>query len=82
MEKSFIEMQLVYLIEIFEDNYKTVRDSFETDSVNLIKKEADCCKETQRKFQYIFTWLSHIRKPWKLSLGAITLKMFVSHTGL
>ena len=38
MEKSFIEMQLVYLIEIFEDSYKTVRDSFETDSVNLIKK--------------------------------------------
>ena len=45
-------MQLVYLIEIFEDNYKTVRDRFETDSVNLIKKKADCCKETQRKFQY------------------------------
>ena len=38
MEKSFIEMQLVCLIEIFEDNYKTVRDRFETDSVNLIRK--------------------------------------------
>ena len=32
-------MQLVYLIGIFEDNYNIVRDHFETDSVNLMKKD-------------------------------------------
>ena len=30
-------MQLVYLIDIFEDNYNIVRDRFETDSVSVIK---------------------------------------------
>ena len=29
-------MQLLYLIEIFENNYNTVRDRFETDSVNVM----------------------------------------------
>ena len=29
--KSFIERQLVYLIDIFEDDYNIVRDRFETD---------------------------------------------------
>ena len=30
-------MQLIYLIEIFQDNYNIVRDHFETDSVNVMK---------------------------------------------
>ena len=35
--KSFIEMQLVYVIDIFKDNYNIVRDRFEKDSVSVIK---------------------------------------------
>ena len=30
-------MQLIYLIEIFEDNYIIVRERFETDSVNVME---------------------------------------------
>ena len=30
-------MQLICLIDIFEDNYNIVLDRFETDSVNVIK---------------------------------------------
>ena len=30
-------MQLIYLIEIFEDNYNIVRDCVEADSVNVMK---------------------------------------------
>ena len=30
-------MQLIYLIDIYEDNYNVVRDLFETDSVNVMK---------------------------------------------
>ena len=30
-------MQLIYLIDFFENNYNIVRDRFETDSVNVIK---------------------------------------------
>ena len=32
-------MQLIYLADIFEDNYNIVRDRFETDSVNVMKKD-------------------------------------------
>ena len=32
-----MEMQLIYLIEIIEDNYDIVHDCFETDSINVIK---------------------------------------------
>ena len=53
MEKSFIEMQLVYLIEIFEDNYKTVRDRFETDSVNLIKNRLIVAKKRKGSFNIL-----------------------------
>ena len=35
--KSFIEMQLVYFIDIFEDNHNIARDRFITDLVNVIK---------------------------------------------
>ena len=30
-------MQLIYLIDIYEDNYNVVRDRFETDLVNVMK---------------------------------------------
>ena len=39
-------MQLIYLADIFEDNYNIVRDRFETESVNVMKYVA-CCKETK-----------------------------------
>ena len=50
-------MQLIYLADIFEDNYNIVRDRFETDSVNVMKKMSLVSKK-QRKFQYILVWLS------------------------
>ena len=30
-------MQLIYVIDFFEDDYNTVHDRFEIDSVNVIK---------------------------------------------
>ena len=50
-------MQLIYLIDIFVDNYNIVRDRFETDSVNVTKIRPVVAKK-QRKFQYILAWLS------------------------
>ena len=50
-------MQLIYLIDIFEDNYNIVRDCFETDSVNVMKNRPLAAKK-QTKFQYILAWLS------------------------
>ena len=50
-------MQLIYLIDVSEDNYNIVRDRFETDSVNMMKNRSLVAKK-QRKFQYILTWLS------------------------
>ena len=50
-------MQLIYLIDIFQDNYNIVPDHFETDSVNVVKNRS-LVGETQRKFQYISAWLS------------------------
>ena len=50
-------MQLIYLIDIFVDNYDIVRDRFEKDSVNVIKIRPLVAKK-QRKFQYILPWLS------------------------
>ena len=50
-------MQLVYPIDVFEDNYNIVRDRFETDSVNVIKNRPLVAKK-QRKSQYILAWLS------------------------
>ena len=37
--ESFIEMQLVYLIDIFEDNHNIIRDRLETVSVNVMKNK-------------------------------------------
>ena len=45
-------MQLIYRIDIFEDNYNIVRDRFETDSVNVLKNTSLVAKK-QRKSQYI-----------------------------
>ena len=50
-------MQLIYLTDIFEDSYNTVRDCFETDSVKAMKYRPLAAKK-QRKFQYILAWLS------------------------
>ena len=50
-------MQLIYLTDIFVDNYNIVRDRFETDSVNVMKIRPVVAKK-QRKFQYILAWLS------------------------
>ena len=47
--KGFIEMQLIYLTEIFDDNYNTARDYFETDSVNVMKNRRLAAKK-QKKF--------------------------------
>ena len=73
-------MQLIYLADIFEDNYNIVRDLFETESANGIKYMLLVAKK-QRKFQYI-SLAQSIRQPWELSLGTTSLKSFVSHTGL
>ena len=32
-----MELQLVYLIDIFQDNLEIVRDRFKTESVNVMK---------------------------------------------
>ena len=75
--KSCIELQLAYFIDIFEDNQKILRDGFATNSVNVIKNEQTTfCKET--KFQYVSTWLSHIRKLQKLSLERTKLRTLKS----
>ena len=50
-------MQLIYLIDIFVDNYNIVRDRFEKDSVNVMKIRPLVAKK-QRKFQCILPWLS------------------------
>ena len=74
-------MQLIYLIDIFEDNYNIVRDRFETDSVNVMKNRPLVAKKQKEISIYIILAQS-TRKSWSLSLGTTTLKTFVSHTGL
>ena len=50
-------MQLIYLLDIFEDNYNIVCDRFETDSLNVMKNRSLVAKE-QRKFQCILALFS------------------------
>ena len=50
-------MQLIYLIDIFQDDYNIERDYFETDSVNVMKNRSLVAKK-QREFQYILAWLT------------------------
>ena len=51
-------MQLIYLIDIFQDNYNIVHDCYviETDSANVMKNRLLVAKK-ERKFQYILAWL-------------------------
>ena len=49
-------MQIIYPIDIFEDNCNIVRDRFEADSVNVMKNRPLVAKK-QRKSQYILAWL-------------------------
>ena len=50
-------MQLIYRIDIFEDNYNIARDRFKTDAVNVMKNRPLFAKK-QRKSQYTLAWLS------------------------
>ena len=50
-------MQLIYVIDIFEDNCNIVRDRFETDLINVMKNRPLVAKK-KGKFQYILTWFS------------------------
>ena len=59
--KGFIEMQLIYLADIFEDNYNIVSDRFKTESANVMKYMSFVAKK-QRKFQYI-SLAQSIRQP-------------------
>ena len=52
-------MQLIYLIDIFQDDYNILCDHFETDSVNVMKNKSLVAKQRNfNKFQYILAWLS------------------------
>ena len=46
-------MQLIYVINISEDNYNIVRGGFETGSVNVIINRSLVAKK-RRKFKYIY----------------------------
>ena len=59
--KVFIEMQLIYLADIFENNCNIVRDLFKTESVNVMKYMSLVVKK-QRKIQYI-SLAQSIRQP-------------------
>ena len=50
-------MQLIYLIDIFDDNYNILRDRFKTDSVKVMKNRSFVAKKII-KFQYVLVWLS------------------------
>ena len=73
-------MQIIYLIDIFEDNYNIVHDRFETDSVNVMKNRPLVAKK--KEISIYISLAQFIKQTWKLSLGTTTLKSFVSHTGL
>ena len=64
-------MQLIYLIDIFQDRYNIVRDHFEIDSVNVMKNKTLVAKK-QWKFQYILAWLSLSNRIRKLYLTSPT----------
>ena len=64
-------MQLIYLIDIFQDRYNIVRDHFEIDSVNVMKNKTLVAKK-QWKFQYILAWLSLSNRIRKLYLSSPT----------
>ena len=51
-------MQLIYLIDMFEDNYNTVHDRFKMDLVNVIKNRPLVAKKQREISVYILAWLS------------------------
>ena len=70
-------MQLIYRIDIFEDNYNIVRDRFETDSVNVMKNRSLVAKK-QRKSQYMLAARSNHQR---CSIKKGVLKNFTKFTG-
>ena len=64
-------------------SYNIVRDRFEADSVNVMEIRTLVGINKGNFNIYIYISLDQsIRKPWKLSLGTTTMKLFVSHAGL
>ena len=57
MGSGITEMQLIYFIAIFQDDYNIACDLFGTESLNVMKNRPLVAKK-QRKFQYILAWLS------------------------
>ena len=57
MGRGITEMQLIYFIAIFQDDYNIACDLFGTDSLNVMKNRPLVAKK-QRKFQYTLAWLS------------------------
>ena len=55
-------MLLIYLADIFEDNYNIVRDCFETETVVNVMKYMSLVAKKQRKFEYI-SLAQSIRQP-------------------
>ena len=63
--KNFIELQLTYLIDIFEDNHKIVRDRFVADSVNVMKNGPFLVKRHKQISIYINLAQLH-KKPMEI----------------
>ena len=59
--KGFIENQLIYLADIFADNYNIVRDRFKTKSENKMKYMSFVAKK-QKNFKCI-SLAQSIRQP-------------------
>ena len=47
-------MQLIYPIDIFEDNYNIIRDRFETHSVNVMKNRPLVAKKARHKIFVLY----------------------------
>ena len=60
-----IEMQLVYLIYIFEDNYNIVRDCFKIDSVNVMKRGT--CSKVTKEFSIFINLAQSYQKTMKIA---------------
>ena len=54
-------MQLIYPVDIFEDNYNIIRDRFETDSVNVMTNRLLVTKK--QKLSICINLAQSIRKP-------------------
>ena len=58
-------MQLIYLIDIFQDSYNIVRDCFKTDSVNEMKKIGRLLQRNNESFK-IYSLGSAYQKTMKI----------------